>query len=173
MLSLIEAVTERDNHLHLICILVSSWIKMFRSITFLMTSEWEITRLTLVKRTCISLHACLISCVQLLTWLRSVILFCSMFRWTCSELVYVSVFKVSMSIENMLYTLHATYIKHDLYADFSLKSEKLLKENFLWQIHSSRETRSLTAQISTVYFLSMSCRHFICNMYAYCSRFLL
>ena len=35
------------------------------------------------------------------------------------------------SIENMLYTLHATYIKHDFYADFSLKLEKLLKENFL------------------------------------------
>ncbi len=28
----------------------------------------------------------------------------------------------------MLYTLHATYIEHDLYADFSLRLEKLLKE---------------------------------------------
>ena len=32
------------------------------------------------------------------------------------------------SIENILYTLHATYIKHNLYADFLLKLEKLLKE---------------------------------------------
>ena len=28
----------------------------------------------------------------------------------------------------MLYTLHATYIKHNFYADFSLRLEKLLKE---------------------------------------------
>ena len=33
-----------------------------------------------------------------------------------------------MSIENMLYTLHATYIEHDLYAGFSLRLEKLLRE---------------------------------------------
>ncbi len=33
-----------------------------------------------------------------------------------------------LSIENMLYTLHATYIRHNFYADFSLKLEKLLKE---------------------------------------------
>ncbi len=31
-------------------------------------------------------------------------------------------------IKNMLYTLHATYIKHNLYADFSLRLKKLLKE---------------------------------------------
>ncbi len=31
-------------------------------------------------------------------------------------------------IKNMLYTLHATYIKYNLYANFSLKLEKLLKE---------------------------------------------
>ena len=34
----------------------------------------------------------------------------------------------SESIENMLYTLHATYIEHDFYADFSLRLERLLKE---------------------------------------------
>ncbi len=54
------------------------------------------TRLTFVKRTCISLHACLIFCIWSLTQLCSMILFCSMFKWTCSELMYVSVFKVSM-----------------------------------------------------------------------------
>ncbi len=31
-----------------------------------------------------------------MTWLRSIILFCSMFRWTCSKLVYVSVSRVLM-----------------------------------------------------------------------------
>ncbi len=45
---------------------------------------------------------------------------------------------IYMSIENMLYTLHATYIKHNFYADFSLRLERLLRENFLQQIHSSR-----------------------------------
>ncbi len=35
---------------------------------------------------------------------------------------------LTKSIENILYTLHATYIEHDLYADFSLKLKKLLKE---------------------------------------------
>ena len=34
-------------------------------------------------------------------------------------------------IENMLYTLHATYIKHNFYADFSLKLERLLQKVFL------------------------------------------
>jgi len=96
MLSLIEAVAERNNRLRLICILVPSWIEMFRSTTFLMTSERGMTRLTLVKRARISSHACLISCVRSSTRLCSVILFCSMFRWTCSELVYVSASRVSM-----------------------------------------------------------------------------
>ena len=80
MLSLIKAVIERNNYLHLICILVSSWIKMFRSITFLMMSKQEMMWLTFVKWACISLHAYLIFCVQSLTWLRSVILSCNMFK---------------------------------------------------------------------------------------------
>ncbi len=54
------------------------------------------TWLTLIKRTCINSHACLISCVQSLIQLCNVILFCSMFRWTCNKFMYVSVFKVSM-----------------------------------------------------------------------------
>ncbi len=53
-------------------------------------------QITLVKRAHISLHACLISCIQSSTQLCSMILFCNMFRWTYSELVYVSVFKVLM-----------------------------------------------------------------------------
>ncbi len=97
MLSLVEIIVKKRVHrLHLDCIFASSWMKTFRSTIFLMMSKREMTRLTLIKRTCISLHACLISCVQSLTWLCSVILFCSMFKWTCSELMYVSVFRVSM-----------------------------------------------------------------------------
>ncbi len=77
------------------------------------------------------------------------------------------------SIENMLHTLHATYIRHDLYADFLLRLKKSLKEFFSQQIHSSRWTRSFAAQISTVYFLSMNRRRFISDTHAYRSRFLL
>ncbi len=34
----------------------------------------------------------------------------------------------TFTIENILYTLHATYIKHNFYANFSFKLKKLLKE---------------------------------------------
>ncbi len=97
MLSLVEIIVKKRVHrLHLDCIFASSWMKTFRSIIFLMTSKREMTRLTLVKRAHISLHACLIFCIQSLTQLCSVILFCSMFKWTCNKLMYVSVFKVLM-----------------------------------------------------------------------------
>ncbi len=97
MLSLVEIVVKkRVCRLRLDCIFASSWMKTFRSTIFLMTSKQGMTRLTLVKRARISSHACLISCVRSLTRLCSVILFCSMFRWTCSELVYVSASRVSM-----------------------------------------------------------------------------
>ncbi len=69
---------------------------MFRNIIFLMMSKQKMTWLTLIKLAHISLHACLISCVRSLTQLRSVILFYNMFKWICSKLVYVSVFKVLM-----------------------------------------------------------------------------
>ncbi len=96
MLSLVEIVKKRKRHLHLDCIFALCWMKTFRSTIFLMTSKREMTRLTLVKRARISSHACLISCIRSLIQLCSVILFCSMFRWTCSELVYISVSRVSM-----------------------------------------------------------------------------
>ncbi len=97
MLSLVEIIVKkRMHHLHLNCIFASFWMKTFRSTIFLMMSEREITRLTLVKRAHISSHACLIFYVRSLIQLCSMILFCSMFKWTCNELVYVSVFKVSM-----------------------------------------------------------------------------
>ena len=96
MLSLVEIVIEKLNHLHLDCNLASSWIDVFRSIIFLMTEKWDMKRLILVSRTCMSLHARLVSCVLSSTQLRNVTLFCSMFRWTCNELVYISISSVSM-----------------------------------------------------------------------------
>ena len=96
MLSLVEIVKKRKHRLHLDCIFAFCWMKTFRSTIFLMMSKWEMTWLTLVKQARISSHAYLISCIRSLTQLCSVILFCSMFRWTCNELVYVSVSRVSM-----------------------------------------------------------------------------
>ena len=96
MLLLVEIVAAKANHLHFNCIFAFFWIKLFRSITFLMTRKWKMMQLTLIKWTCISLHVYLIFCIQLLIQLCNMILFCNMFRWTCSELVYISAFRVSM-----------------------------------------------------------------------------
>ncbi len=96
MLSLVKIVAAKANHSCLNYIFTSSWIKLFRSVTFLMIKKREMMQLMLIRRARISLHACLIFCVRSLTQLRNVILSCSMFRWTCSELVYVSAFRVSM-----------------------------------------------------------------------------
>ncbi len=54
--------------------------------------------LILINWTRMSLHAHLVSCVLLSIQLRNVTLFCSMFKWTCSELVYISIFSISMFI---------------------------------------------------------------------------
>ncbi len=73
MLSLVKIVAARVNCLHLDCIFTSSWIKLFRSITFLIIKEWKIMQLTFIRWMCISLHACLIFCVWLSTQLCNVI----------------------------------------------------------------------------------------------------
>ncbi len=73
MLSLVEIIAARVNHLHLNCIFASSWIKLFRSVTFLMTKKREMMRLILIRWACISLHACLIFCVRLSTQLCNMI----------------------------------------------------------------------------------------------------
>jgi len=44
----------------------------------------------------ISLHACLIFCIWSLIQLHNVILSCSIFKWTCSELIYIFAFRVLM-----------------------------------------------------------------------------
>ncbi len=108
MLSLVEIIAAKTNHLHLDCIFASSWIKLFKSVTFLMMKKWEMMQLTFIRWACISLHAYLIFCVQSLIQLRNVILSCSMFRWTCSELVYISAFKVLMLI---LLNIFATWCR--------------------------------------------------------------
>ncbi len=81
--------------------------------------EWEMMWLTFIRWTCISLHACLIFCIQLLIQLRNMILSCSMFRWTCSKLVYISAFRVSMLI---LLNTFATWCKIWFYNVSSLHS---------------------------------------------------
>ena len=96
MLSLIKIIIKEMNHLRLNCILASFWINVFRSIIFLMTEKREMRWLIFISQTHMSLHAHLVSCVLSLTQLRNMTLFCSMFRWTCSELMYISIFSVSM-----------------------------------------------------------------------------
>ncbi len=96
MLSLVKFIIARTNCSCFNCIFTSSWIKLFRSVTFLMIKKWEMMWLILIRWACINLHAYLIFCIWSLTQLRNVILSCSMFKWTCSELVYIFAFKVSM-----------------------------------------------------------------------------
>ncbi len=98
MLLLIEIIIERLNYLHLDCIFASSWINVFKSITFLMIKEWKMRWLIFISWTRMSLHAHLVSCVLSSTQLHNVTLFCSMFKWTCNKLMYVSIFNVSMLI---------------------------------------------------------------------------
>ena len=126
MLSLVEIIVKKKMcHLHLDCIFAFSWMKTFRSTIFLMTSKREMTRLTFIKWACINLHACLISCVQSLIQLCSMILFYNMFRWTCSELMYVSVSRVSMFT---LLNTSATWCRVWFWSVFSLHS--LLNSSF-------------------------------------------
>ncbi len=67
----------------------------------------------------ISLHACLIFCIWSLIQLYNVILSCSMFRWTCSKLMYISAFRVLMLI---LLNISATWCKIWFYNVSSLHS---------------------------------------------------
>ena len=76
-------------------------------------------QLTFIKWMYISLHACLIFCIWSLIQLYSVILFYNMFKWTCSELVYVSVFKVSMLT---LLNAFATWYRIWFWSVFNLHS---------------------------------------------------
>ncbi len=97
MLLLVEIIVKKRMHyLHLNCIFASSWMKTFRSIIFLMINKWEMMWLTFVRWVHISSHVYLIFCIWSLIQLRSMILSYSMFKWTCNELMYISVFKVSM-----------------------------------------------------------------------------
>ncbi len=65
MLSLVEIIVrKRMHHLYLNYIFASFWMKTFRSTIFLMMSKRKMTWLTFIKWTYISLHACLISCIQ-------------------------------------------------------------------------------------------------------------
>ena len=96
ILSLVKIIAAKANYLCLDCIFTFSWIKLFRSITFLITRKWEMMQLILIRWAHISLHVYLIFCVQSLIQLCNMILSCNMFKWTCSELVYISAFRISM-----------------------------------------------------------------------------
>ncbi len=86
MLLLVKIVTAKVNCLCLNYIFASSWIKLCRSITFLMTRKQKMMQLIFIRQARISLHVYLIFCIWLLIQLRNVILSCSMFRWTAASL---------------------------------------------------------------------------------------
>jgi len=153
MLSLVEIIVKKKvYHLHLDCIFASSWMKTFRSIIFLMMSKREMTRLTFVKRVHISLHACLISCVQLLTQLCNVILFCNMFKWTCSKLMYVSVFRVSMLT---FLNASATWYKVWFWSVFNLHS--LLNSSSFLSRWCQTDASNAISDLITAEYMSESC----------------
>ncbi len=143
MLSLVKIVTARVNRSRLNCIFASSWIKLFRSITFLMMRKQEMMWLTLIRWACISLHAYFVFCVRLLTWLCNVILSCSMFRWTCNKLVYVSAFRVLMLT---LLNVFATWCKVWFCSVSSLRSlsDSFLSFSRLCQTDASNAISDLT-----------------------------
>ncbi len=119
MLSLVEIIAAKINHLHFNCIFTSSWIELFRCITFLMMKKQEMMWLIFIRWVCISLHVYLIFCVWSLIQLCNVILSCSMFRWTCSKLIYISAFRVLMLT---LLNIFATWCKVWFYNVLSLHS---------------------------------------------------
>ncbi len=119
MLSLVKIIAAKVNHLHFNCIFTSSWINLFRSITFLMIKKRKMMWLILIRWVHINLHACLIFCVWSLIQLCNMILSCSMFKWTCSELMYISAFKVLMLI---LLNVFATWCRVWFYNFSSLHS---------------------------------------------------
>jgi len=119
MLSLVEFVAAKANRLHFSCIFTSSWIELFRSITFLMIKKRKMMQLTFIRWMYISLHAYLIFCIWSLIQLCNVILSCSMFKWTCSELIYISAFRVLMLT---LLNIFATWRRIWFYSVSSLHS---------------------------------------------------
>ncbi len=126
------------------------WLNLKYLLMYMHVLDWDDKFFTRWKKLCAELN----DCKLLLLW------FC----------FYITIM-LNSSIENMLHTLHATHIRHDLYADFFLRLEKSLREFFSQQIHSSRWIKSFAAQISTVYFLSMSNRRFVNDTHAYHMRY--
>ncbi len=94
--SLVEINVEELNHLHLNCIFTSLRIETFRNVIFLEVEEWEMSWLISIRWARMILHARWVFRVLSLTQLRSVVWFCSLFRWTWSESVYVLTFSISM-----------------------------------------------------------------------------
>jgi len=84
------------SRLHLDCIFASLRIEMFRNVIFLKIEKREMSLLVFIRWAHMILHAHQVFCVLSLIQLHSVTWFCSLFRWTCSENVYVSTFSISM-----------------------------------------------------------------------------
>ena len=72
------------------------------------------------------------NCIFASSWMKTFksTIFLMMNEWEMTWLTFVKWACISSFIKNMLYTLHATYIKHNFYTNFSLRLKKLLKKSF-------------------------------------------
>ncbi len=98
------------NHLHLDHIFVSLQIATSKNVIFLKIEEREMSLLVFIRWACIFLQVHQVSRVLLLFQLRNIVWFCSLFRWTWSEDVYVLTFSVSMfTFLNISATWHSAW----------------------------------------------------------------
>jgi len=132
----INMFSSQCNHFSLICITLlfeSFWTASndicMSCIHWINSSALRSVLWDLLEVLCLRFQRRLMLCSLLLIWL-----FTSSHFLKCVNLMILSKIWMNLkcywrlSIENMLYTLHATYIKHNFYADFLLRLERLLKE---------------------------------------------
>ncbi len=94
--SLVEIDVEKSSRLHLNYIFASLWIETFRNIIFLEVEKQKMSWLVSIRCVHIILHARWVFRILSSTRLHNIAWFCSLFRWTWSEDVYVSTFSVLM-----------------------------------------------------------------------------
>jgi len=94
--SLVEIDVEKSSRLHLNYIFASLWIETFRNIIFLEVEKQKMSWLVSIRCVHMILHARWVFRILSSTRLHNIAWFCSLFRWTWSEDVYVSTFSVLM-----------------------------------------------------------------------------
>ncbi len=113
--------------------------------------EQEMMQLILIKQMHISLHACLIFCIQSLIQLRNVILSYNMFKWTCSELVNISAFRVLMLT---LLNIFATWYKVWFYNVSSLHF--LFNSSFFFSCWYQTDVSNAISDLTTAEYICLA-----------------